>query len=201
MWLSDQVGQPGTDLGSLPGCYHDGYNGTDSYTWTGDSYPKTIYGQCMTGSPSVDGTFVNLDVAMADAATLAVPATTQSSGKQGDGTSDGLIIQVSGYGFQPTGAAKGDAPVAGDVLCGAGITSTVSWSGPASPPMTNIQWTIQGATNNSATALAIAGYNPSAALPATPNVSQPQVTLLTGDKLKGASVHYYYLAMQPPSKV
>jgi hypothetical protein len=160
MWLSDQVGQPGTDLGSLPGVYHDPYNGTESYTWTGSSYPKTIYGQDLSPSDP-DGTVVGLYVDVAEAATFAVSANTAEAAKSSEDTAPGKFVIACTVQAPPLPPVVG-AKTEPQVIVGEQISAFEVWDGPnGTNPTDNVDptkityaWTYDGTVTEGLTPVA-----------------------------------------------
>jgi len=119
---------------------------------------------------------------MADAPTPVVPAATGAANNYANGTAEGIYIYVSGLGM-----ADSDPKVAGQVVVGAGVNVYAEYvgSGWAGGAISNVRWNIAGATADTNTATAIAGYGATQAA--------GTVSVLTPSDLSQVGVHYYYL--------
>jgi hypothetical protein len=128
IWLTDHVGAPGTDLGSMAG-------GGSSYTWQGKG-PAEVYAQAMGGSSNWNSTNVTLTVHVSKPATQAFAEATRDATNIASGTANGLVISPGGPLQAPT-----------KVLVGQLMGFTATWVGPGAPTLqTNgtVQWSIDG---------------------------------------------------------
>jgi hypothetical protein len=143
MWRTDQVGQPGTDLGSVPmvngfGSSYDSWSGLETYTGRG-APPADVYGQDLGGSSTWDSTSIQLTVNAMVAPTVEpggsqLPAETASPSNQSSGTANGVLIYNGGSLLVPS-----------NVVIGRRMNLTAVWVGPGTPANNaQVQWQIGG---------------------------------------------------------
>jgi hypothetical protein len=122
MWTTDHVGTPGTDLASIYGLTPSPYTGLVSLTLAGLPIAK-IYGQDISGSPTVNGTAVTFGATVSDPATSLVPVEAVSPTTAPDGTAQGVEVLYNG--------AAVNGKMAGNLLIGQGVTLTIRYVAPA----------------------------------------------------------------------